>query len=116
MRYRLRVCSEFAKIAMADQTLDHGEVVNVRWAYTDPNPIAKAHEEQAIASQFVNAVEKRVTTVYLITCSYLTFIDDTKRKIRDGGSKTTGTTCRKPGTVPRHRGAVYCSVLLHVFR
>ncbi|KAH3761697.1 pre-mRNA-splicing factor cwc2 [Pelomyxa schiedti] len=67
VRYRLRTAAEFAKVAMGDQTLDHGEVLNVRWAYTDPNPIAKAHEEQATASQFINAVERRVQTV----CCYI---------------------------------------------
>eukprot|EP01105_Mastigella_eilhardi_P014637 TRINITY_DN332_c1_g1_i3.p2 TRINITY_DN332_c1_g1~~TRINITY_DN332_c1_g1_i3.p2 ORF type:complete len:271 (-),score=74.24 TRINITY_DN332_c1_g1_i3:64-876(-) len=46
---------------MADQTLEHGEVLNVRWAYVDPNPIAKSHEQQATACQFVNAVEHRVS-------------------------------------------------------
>ena len=45
VRYRMRCSAEFAKVAMANQALDGEEVLNVRWAYEDPNPIAK----QAIA-------------------------------------------------------------------
>ncbi|RKO93391.1 hypothetical protein BDK51DRAFT_5407, partial [Blyttiomyces helicus] len=36
--YRRRSNAEFAKEAMAGQALDHGEILNVRWATEDPNP------------------------------------------------------------------------------
>ena len=58
VRYRLRTAAEFAKVAMADQSLDGSETLNVRWAYDDPNPIAKAHEEQAATARFVAAVQQ----------------------------------------------------------
>jgi len=32
------VNAEFAKIAMSDQKLEHRELLNVRWAFDDPNP------------------------------------------------------------------------------
>ena len=57
VRYRLRTAAEFAKIAMAEQALDHGETLNVRWAHDDPNPIARAHEEQAATARFLGAVQ-----------------------------------------------------------
>lgn len=57
VRYRLRTAAEFAKIAMAEQALDHGETLNVRWAHDDPNPIARAHEEQAATARFLTAVQ-----------------------------------------------------------
>ena len=60
VRYRLRAAAEFAKVAMADQSLDEGEVLNVRWAKVDPNPIAKAADEQAATNKFVKAVEQAV--------------------------------------------------------
>merc|ERR1712139_647846 len=41
VRYRLRCSAEFAKVAMTNQALDNKEVLNVRWAYDDPNPVAK---------------------------------------------------------------------------
>ena len=40
-RYRLRTSAEFAKEAMAQQALDGGEILSIRWAHDDPNPIAK---------------------------------------------------------------------------
>lgn len=40
-RYRLRTSAEFAKEAMHCQPLDHGEVLSLRWAHDDPNPVAK---------------------------------------------------------------------------
>lgn len=38
MRYVRVANAEFAKEAMYGQSLDHGEVLNVRWATEDPNP------------------------------------------------------------------------------
>ena len=40
-RYRLRTSAEFAKEAMSQQALDGGEILSIRWAHDDPNPIAK---------------------------------------------------------------------------
>ncbi|EKE41788.1 hypothetical protein ENUP19_0139G0007 [Entamoeba nuttalli] len=57
IRYKLRGSAEFAKVAMADQSLDSNERLNIRWAYDDPNPIAKAIEEQSIASQYVQQIK-----------------------------------------------------------
>ncbi len=47
VRYRLRSSTEFAREAMLGQPLDAGEVLNVRWAYDDPNPVAKEAMERA---------------------------------------------------------------------
>jgi hypothetical protein len=63
VRYRLRTAAEFAKVAMADQSLDDDEVLNVRWAQVDPNPIAKAADDQAVAARFVKAVESAVSAM-----------------------------------------------------
>jgi len=40
-RYRLRTSAEFAKVAMSNQALDFDEVLSVRWAHDDPNPLAQ---------------------------------------------------------------------------
>ena len=60
VRYRLRTAAEFAKVAMAEQSLDNDETLNIRWANEDPNPIAKAHEEQAATARFLAAVQKSI--------------------------------------------------------
>ncbi|KAI9760201.1 MAG: Pre-mRNA-splicing factor [Chaenotheca gracillima] len=48
--------SQFAKEAMAHQSLDHNEILNVRWATVDPNPMAQAREARRIDEQAAEAV------------------------------------------------------------
>ena len=50
--------SQFAKEAMAHQSLDHNEILNVRWATTDPNPLAQKREARKIEEQAAEAVRK----------------------------------------------------------
>jgi len=40
-RYRLRTSAEFAKEAMSCQSLDKGEILSIKWAHDDPNPMAQ---------------------------------------------------------------------------
>lgn len=56
VRYKLRAAAEFAKEAMADQSLGYREVINVRWANEDPNPRAKAEKVQGLATQVFDKV------------------------------------------------------------
>lgn len=56
VRYKLRAASEFAKEAMADQSLGYKEVLNVRWANEDPNPRSQREKAFAVANQAYNAV------------------------------------------------------------
>lgn len=57
--YRTRAAAEFAKEAMMDQSLEHGEQLNVRWAYEDPNPRAKAEKLRIQANVMLDAMRKR---------------------------------------------------------
>ena len=50
--------SQFAKEAMAHQSLDHEEILNVRWATVDPNPAAQKREARAIEEQAAEAVRR----------------------------------------------------------
>ncbi|KAM0256376.1 hypothetical protein ACHAQJ_005027 [Trichoderma viride] len=50
--------AEFAKEAMAHQSLDHDEVLNVRWATEDPNPMARAREARRIEEQAADAIRR----------------------------------------------------------
>lgn len=53
-RFRFRTSAEFAKEAMSNQALDHKEILMIRWAYDDPNPVAQdaiaRADKDAIAS------------------------------------------------------------------
>ncbi|KAM3496189.1 hypothetical protein MY3957_000646 [Beauveria namnaoensis] len=50
--------AQFAKEAMAHQSLDHDEIINVRWATPDPNPMAKAREARRIEEQAAEAIRR----------------------------------------------------------
>lgn len=50
--------SQFAKEAMAHQALDNGEVLNVRWATVDPNPLSQKREVARIEEQAAEAVRR----------------------------------------------------------
>jgi len=50
--------AQFAKEAMAHQSLDHSEILNVRWATADPNPMAQAREIRRIEEQAAEAVRR----------------------------------------------------------
>ena len=50
--------SQFAKEAMAHQSLDHSEILNVRWATVDPNPLAQKREARKIEEQAAEAVRR----------------------------------------------------------
>jgi hypothetical protein len=50
--------AQFAKEAMAHQALDNKEILNVRWATVDPNPLSQKREAQRIEEQAAEAVRK----------------------------------------------------------
>ena len=50
--------AQFAKEAMAHQSLDHEEILNVRWATMDPNPQAQKREAHRIEEQAAEAVRR----------------------------------------------------------
>ena len=50
--------SQFAKEAMAYQSLDHNEILNVRWATVDPNPLAQKREARRLEEQAAEAVRR----------------------------------------------------------
>ncbi|KAK0636267.1 hypothetical protein B0T17DRAFT_482381 [Bombardia bombarda] len=50
--------ASFAREAMAHQSLDHEEILNVRWATADPNPMAQKREARRIEDQAVEAIRR----------------------------------------------------------
>ncbi|KAK7207889.1 hypothetical protein BZA70DRAFT_272440 [Myxozyma melibiosi] len=57
--------AQFAKEAMSCQSLDHDEILNVRWASVDPNPLAKAREQRRVEEQAAEAVKKLLPPDFL---------------------------------------------------
>ncbi|EED18199.1 cell cycle control protein (Cwf2), putative [Talaromyces stipitatus ATCC 10500] len=50
--------AQFAKEAMAHQSLDHNEILNVRWATVDPNPLAQKREAHRLEEQAAEAIRR----------------------------------------------------------
>jgi hypothetical protein len=57
--------AEFAKEAMAHQSLDHEEVLNVRWATADPNPLAQKREARRIEEQAAEAIRRALPAEFV---------------------------------------------------
>jgi Torus domain/WW domain len=59
VRYRYRANAEFAREAMDHQTLGNGDVLNLRWAYEDPNPTAKQSALDADVDAVLAGIEAK---------------------------------------------------------
>lgn len=57
--------AEFAKEAMAHQSLDHNETLNVRWATVDPNPVAQKREARRVEEQAADAIRRALPASYV---------------------------------------------------
>ena len=57
--------AQFAKEAMAHQSLDNDEILNVRWATADPNPVAQAREKRKIDHQAEEAIRRALPAEFL---------------------------------------------------
>ncbi|KAK6350684.1 Pre-mRNA-splicing factor [Orbilia javanica] len=57
--------AQFAKEAMAHQSLDHNEILNVRWATVDPNPLAQARDKRRIEEQAAEAIRRALPAEYV---------------------------------------------------
>ncbi|KAG0363813.1 Pre-mRNA-splicing factor [Gamsiella multidivaricata] len=59
--YRSRLNAEFAKEAMANQSLDHTEVLNIRWATEDPNPRVQAVNKRKAVELTREVIESKLS-------------------------------------------------------
>ncbi|KAF0737510.1 hypothetical protein Ae201684P_006130 [Aphanomyces euteiches] len=59
VRYRHRTSAEFAKEAMMSQSLEGDEILQIKWAIDDPNPVAKAAAQRADADAVVAMLKSR---------------------------------------------------------
>ncbi|KAL7270127.1 Pre-mRNA-splicing factor [Rhizina undulata] len=57
--------AQFAKEAMAHQSLDNNEILNVRWATTDPNPMAQARDKRRIEEQAAAAIRQALPAEFV---------------------------------------------------
>ena len=57
--------AQFAKEAMSHQSLDHEEVLNVRWATVDPNPLSQKREARRLEEQAAEAVRRALPAAFV---------------------------------------------------
>ncbi|EEA24455.1 Pre-mRNA-splicing factor [Talaromyces marneffei ATCC 18224] len=57
--------AQFAKEAMAHQSLDHNEILNVRWATVDPNPLAQKREAHRLEEQAAEAIRRALPAEFV---------------------------------------------------
>ena len=60
MTYINEYNAQFAKEAMACQSLDNDEILNVRWATEDPNPTSKVAEKRRLEEMGQEAIQARM--------------------------------------------------------
>lgn len=57
--------AQFAKEAMAHQSLDHEEILNVRWATQDPNPLSQKREARRVEEQAAEAIRRALPAEFI---------------------------------------------------
>ncbi|KAF7719569.1 Pre-mRNA-splicing factor cwc2 [Penicillium ucsense] len=57
--------AQFAMQAMSRQSLDHDEILNVRWATVDPNPLSQKREARRIEEQAAEAVRRALPAAFV---------------------------------------------------
>lgn len=57
--------AQFAKEAMAHQSLDHNEILNIRWATVDPNPLAQKRDARRLEEQAAEAVRRALPAEFV---------------------------------------------------
>ena len=65
MTYVSELNAQFAKEAMACQSLDNDEILNVRWATADPNPMAQAREARRVEEQAAEAIRRALPEAFV---------------------------------------------------
>ena len=60
MTYVSELNAQFAKEAMACQSLDNDEILNVRWATEDPNPTSKVAEKRRLEEIGREAIQAKM--------------------------------------------------------
>ena len=92
VRYRLRANAEMAKETMSNQALEHDEILNIRWAHDDPNPVAKQAAKRANQDAIVAIMEAKGISTKEVGFQYPDNyqVPDAKRLKTDSGSAVAG--------------------------
>lgn len=67
IRFKCRLNAEFAKEAMANQALDDEEIVNIRWAADDPNPMAVHKSTLEVKTKLITSLQQKGVPIQQIS-------------------------------------------------
>lgn len=82
--YMNEVNAQFAKEAMMHQSLDHNEILNIRWATQDPNPLAMAREKRRLEEQAAEAIRRALPAEFLEELEAEDGGDSKRRRLTEG--------------------------------
>ncbi|KZS92558.1 hypothetical protein SISNIDRAFT_442445 [Sistotremastrum niveocremeum HHB9708] len=68
--------AQFAKEAMACQSLDNDEILNVRWATEDPNPVQKVAEKRRLEEVGREAIQGKIDTRIVDAVRHIRALED----------------------------------------
>ncbi len=77
--------AQFAKEAMANQALDNSEILNVRWATVDPNPLSQKREAARIEEQAAEAVRRALPADFVAELEGRETPDMKRRRLVESG-------------------------------
>ena len=76
----------FAKEAMSNQTLDHGEVLMIRWAFDDPNPVAQDSITRADKDAIASLLQSKGISLEQAPFQYPEEYQMPSKKLKSGGT------------------------------
>ena len=76
----------FAKEAMPNQTLDHGEVLMIRWAFDDPNPVAQDSIARADKDAMASLLQSKGISLEQAPFQYPEEYQMPSKKLKSGGT------------------------------
>ena len=76
--------AQFAMVAMAHQSLDHNEILNLRWATQDPNPLAMAREKRRLEEQAAEAIRRALPQEFVDELNGRDEGDGKRRRLNEG--------------------------------
>jgi hypothetical protein len=98
--YVHEVHAQFAKEAMACQSMDNDEILNVRWATEDPNPVQKVAEQDRLEQMGQEAIRARMAPQIVDAMRAVRALEDGDVLSDDEAAVSEGDT-----NPPEERGA-----------
>ncbi|THU86531.1 hypothetical protein K435DRAFT_805040 [Dendrothele bispora CBS 962.96] len=88
--YKSEFHAQFAKESMACQSLDNDEILNVRWATEDPNPVSKVKEKRRLEEMGQDAIRNKMDPTVVDAMRSIRALEDGDELDEDGNIVALG--------------------------